>query len=236
MTQIEKLTKIGAFIIPYSLIIHGIITSMILLFIGVSILLSGGVISFYIGDPFLIFFNIPFEYSWLYSFTKVDHNVIYIEILTIFIGISIFLVSFFQLARGIKNQNKIFSEGVYKYVRHPQYLAIGMITLPICLYYAQNQQIYIIYAKIIAGEQIIFLLILFAILEEKKLEKNYPSEFNIYSLSTPFLIPFLRIPRKFKYICSGKIVYLSLFIGYWICYLLIYVVYRILPSSQIGSF
>ena len=90
---------------------------------------------------------------------------------------------------GLRIDNLIIS-GPYRYVRHPQYLSILLITLGLAILF--NSLYLLIYAVSASAS-----FILLGLMEERKLEELFSHKYLLYKKSTPLLIPLIKI-RKSK--------------------------------------
>lgn len=86
--------------------------------------------------------------------------------------------------------DKLIISGPYRYVRHPQYLSILLITLGLAILF--NSLYLLIYA---ASASVLFILL--GLMEERKLEELFSHKYLSYKKSTPLLIPLIKI-RKSK--------------------------------------
>jgi len=118
-------------------------------------------------------------------------------------GLILFLYSFIYLYR---HNNGIIETGPYKYLRHPQYLGIIVMTLvltllslntsPIMPITLNEQVAHIIIVFIWLAE--VFVYIILAKIEELYLKSKFGEIYLNYSNKVPFIIPFMKFIRKKK--------------------------------------
>lgn len=115
-------------------------------------------------------------------------------------GLILFLYSSIYLYR---HNNRIVETGPYKYVRHPQYLGIIIMTFSLTLLslgtspvmsITQNTQVaHIIIVLIWLAE--VFVYIILAKIEELYLKSKFGDIYLKYTNNVPFMIPFLKLKR-----------------------------------------
>ncbi|MFW9828131.1 MAG: methyltransferase family protein [Candidatus Thorarchaeota archaeon] len=122
------------------------------------------------------------------------------EIYIILIGLVIYL---YTLIYQIKHRKELIQTGPYKYVRHPQYIAIIITTFGMTLSVFQTSPI-ISPNLIFDAFTIIFLLwigevlayVILAKIEEFALKAKYRDKYLEYANNVSFMIPFLKLRRK----------------------------------------
>ena len=134
----------------------------------------------------------------LYSFVMIFQWIIMI------IGLFIFNLSVISWFYGKNKRKKIVESSIYKYSRHPQYLGFLIWSYGSVLHYMNLELIIIPMGKISLMASlpwVIFALILVAVafLEDIKLSKKYPEEYNEYRKKTPFLI---KLPKSLRLIIA----------------------------------
>jgi len=122
--------------------------------------------------------------------------------LAIFGGI-FFLYSFFY---QLINRKKLITEGPYKYLRHPQYLGMIIMTLGLTLICLNTSPIYpfdqdLYYNKswilfIWIAEALIY--VLFAKIEDLSLKAKYGEDFLNYAIKVPFMFPIFNLNKNEK--------------------------------------
>jgi len=122
--------------------------------------------------------------------------------LAIFGGI-FFLYSFFY---QLFNRKKLITEGLYKYLRHPQYLGIIIMTLGLTLICLNTTPIYPfvqepLYDKswilfIWIAEALIYVLL--AKIEDLSLKAKYGEDFLNYAIKVPFMFPIFNLNKNEK--------------------------------------
>ena len=122
--------------------------------------------------------------------------------LAIFGGI-FFLYSFFYQLFNIK---KLITEGLYKYLRHPQYLGMIIMTLGLTLICLNTSPIYpFVQEQFYDKSWILFIWIaealiyvLLAKIEDLSLKAKYGEEFLNYASKVPFMFPFFDLNKEKK--------------------------------------
>jgi protein-S-isoprenylcysteine O-methyltransferase Ste14 len=122
------------------------------------------------------------------------------EIYIILIGLVIYI---YTLIYQINHRKELIQTGPYKYVRHPQYIAIIITTFGMTLSVFQTSPI-ISSNLIFDAFTIIFLLwigevlayIILAKIEEFALKAKYRDKYLEYVNNVSFMIPFLKLRRK----------------------------------------
>ncbi len=122
--------------------------------------------------------------------------------LAIFGGI-FFLYSFFY---QLFNRKKLITKGLYKYIRHPQYLGMIIMTLGLTLICLNTSPIYpfvqeLFYDKswilfIWIAEALIYVLL--GKIEDLSLKAKYGEEFLNYVIKVPFMFPFFNLNKEKK--------------------------------------
>jgi protein-S-isoprenylcysteine O-methyltransferase Ste14 len=163
------------------------------------------------------YLNIPFAYSDLYSFIKISIFIL---------GLALFIISLFQLVRGLKKDHTLVTHRIYNHIRHPQNLAIIIMAFPLFLYYGIRM------GNVVSWVQFSFLMILYSDLGDIRLKKKYPEQFQSYYESTGFMTPkFLsyRITKWFSAITNKKVRYPLFLIFYILAIFILYQLYLVLP-------
>lgn len=122
--------------------------------------------------------------------------------LAIFGGI-FFLYSFFY---QLFNRKKLITEGLYKYLRHPQYLGMIIMTLGLTLICLNTSPIYpFVQEQFYDKSWILFIWIaealiyvLLAKIEDLSLKAKYGEEFLNYASKVPFMFPFFDLNKEKK--------------------------------------
>ena len=114
-------------------------------------------------------------------------------------GLILFIYSLIFLYR---NKNGLVERGPYKYIRHPQYLGIMIMTFALTLSCFYTTPIFlnnaIINHAVIVGIWIaeVIAYIILAKIEEIHLKSKFGESYMNYLHSVPFLIPFLKLKRS----------------------------------------
>ncbi len=110
----------------------------------------------------------------------------------------------FCLGYQLVNRKKLILKGPYKYSRHPQYLAIIIMTFSLSMISLNTSPINPFSSNIEFSRVLIFFIwfietiayILLAKLEEFWLEKKYGDMYNQYKQSVSFMLPFTKFFRE----------------------------------------
>lgn len=108
-----------------------------------------------------------------------------IDLTLLTIGLVIFLVSFIFWLINLKRGGGLITNGIYRFVRHPQYLGIILFTLGITIRSLRP-------ISLIAWITLLTGYLILASLEEKSLLEIYGQKYNEYSKRTAFIIPYLK--------------------------------------------
>lgn len=147
--------------------------------------------------PWNPLFILP-QTRWLLAVVPLPEQLaIILMIFTLFyilpIGLGMFTVAFIQLIR----EKGLVMSGLYKVVRHPQYLGLILTTLGLTFLGLPGIRPMSLIAWII----LVFAYIWLAHREEASLQKKYGEEFLSYKKRVPFLLPLL--PRKSKFLSNS---------------------------------
>jgi protein-S-isoprenylcysteine O-methyltransferase Ste14 len=125
-----------------------------------------------------------------------SHNSIFISVLNyicwplVIIGLALFLFSFCQIYWAKFTRKGTVSGGLYKYIRHPQYLALAILGLGSTIYWPRFI-VYIMYFTML------FLYYFLAKQEEKICRMKYGKTYIGYAEATGMFLP-LKIENYFK--------------------------------------
>jgi len=144
----------------------------------------------YIPDPF----HRDESLYWLTYAIKTDNNFLFpslfrwgvVDSILLVSGSIIFIIAFVMWLISLKRNEGLLTHGIYKIVRHPQYLGIILLALGLSIRSLRP-------ISLIAWITLLFGYLILASLEEKSLLEIYRSEYEKYSEKTPFLIPFLKL-------------------------------------------
>jgi protein-S-isoprenylcysteine O-methyltransferase Ste14 len=92
-----------------------------------------------------------------------------------------------QLFDGKERSSRLVTHGLYRWVRHPLYAA-GLLFIWLTPVMSQNSLVVVIAASVY--------IIVGALFEERKLEREFGAEYVEYKASTPMLIPALHFGRN----------------------------------------
>jgi len=228
--------KFFSFFVLYSSVLAVIVVPM-LIFIGIPFFVFYYYdVSWFFADPTILldvfisshardmrtiwlntYLHCSFVYSEAFLITK---TIIFL------VGLVLFAVSIAQLVYWLKKEKKIVRQGIYKYIRHPQNLAIIIMIFPFFIFYGVR------IGDIVTWVQFIFLMIIYSDFEDLRLNKKYPYEFQNYYKNSGFVLPkfvslkFLDSLSIFK---NKKLRYIILFLIYILAIIILYAFYLIFP-------
>lgn len=180
---ISIFTSISSFLIPIfqyvpcTTVWFGIMSIPIISYLG-----------FFFQNPGIIYYDIQFLFR---------SNGFYV----ILAGLTIYIYSLiFQMV----HRKKLIQSGPYKYVRHPQYVAIIILTFGLTIITFDTSPIFHFYIGNLNGYTIILLIwivevfayIILGKIEEVALKAKYGDQFFNYADKVPFMVPFLKLRRK----------------------------------------
>lgn len=163
------------------------------------------------------------------------------EIISFMVGIFVFFSGLYHLAKGKKQKELIITEGIYKYIRHPQNLGISLISLPFALYIPGFNDIGIRIGELFSWMLFTFFLTIYSNLEEYNLSKKFPEEYRKYQIQTGFFLPKFHLrkkknPEKRVEFMTIRKRYLFLLLGYVIGVFALYIMIEILSNFQLVIF
>ncbi|MEM2342162.1 MAG: methyltransferase [Candidatus Bathyarchaeia archaeon] len=142
---------------------------------------------------------------WLTYAIKIDGENIFfpslfrwgiIDLTLLTIGLIIFLASFIFWLMNLKRGGGLITSGIYRFVRHPQYLGIILFTLGITIRSLRP-------ISLIAWVTLLIGYLILASLEERSLLEIYGQKYSEYSKRTAFIIPYLKFNTP-KWLSVGK--------------------------------
>ena len=175
---------------------------------------------------YLIGFIFPFSEIWDGLISPIDNTMISQSIwitegVLFIIGLILFLVSLFTMARSRIQGKSLITSGPYSWIRHPQHLGLILFLLPLALLnpsYSPNWS-GVRPGDILSWSLVSLILIIVADYEEAGLINRFGSEYIDYCKRTPFIFPRLNIfgfTEKYEFLSRGTPVkYLIWFIMYW---------------------
>jgi protein-S-isoprenylcysteine O-methyltransferase Ste14 len=123
------------------------------------------------------------------------------EFYIVLLGLGLYIYS---LIYQITHRKQLIRKGPYRFVRHPQYVAIIIMTFGMTLIAFQTSPIfnfnignlngYTVLLYIWIGEVIAYIIL--GKIEELALKARYTDEFIEYSSKVSFMIPFLKLKRN----------------------------------------
>lgn len=131
---------------------------------------------------------------WLTYAIKIDGNFLLpslfrwgvMDLFLLISGSAIFVIAFAIWLINLRKNGGLLTYGIYKIVRHPQYLGIILLTLGLSVRSLRP-------ISIVAWVTLLFGYLILASLEEANLLKIYGSKYEEYSRRTAFLVPFLKL-------------------------------------------
>lgn len=150
--------------------------------------------------PWIILKDIPDPFHpgeslyWLTYAIKFDEDNIFlpslhrwglIDISLVVVGSAIFLIAFISWMLNLKRSGDLITTGIYRFLRHPQYLGIILLSLGLTIRSLRP-------ISLIAWVTLLTGYLILASLEERSLLKVYGRRYEDYSKRAVFLIPFLR--------------------------------------------
>lgn len=102
------------------------------------------------------------------------------------IGLAIFLAAFASWIMNLRRGGELLTSGVYRIVRHPQYLGMILLTLGITIRSLRP-------ISFIAWNILLFSYLILASLEERDLLRIYGKKYREYTERTAFMMPFLKL-------------------------------------------
>ncbi len=218
-------------LVIYSTVIVKVLYSMLIITGWLTLIYLFRFVSWFFADPTIIYAS-TLRFSWLNSrlnlrFIQIDRWIMF-KIVIFIIGLIIFTTSFSQLVFYIKKYKTLVRKGVYKVIRHPQNFSIILMVFP--LFFPSDNKIFI--GDLLSWTQIAFIIIIYSDIEDLKLKKKFPYEFDNYRRNTGFMVPKLfKIGKRlnislFK---NKKVRYSVLILIYIIATVLIYWFYQIYP-------
>lgn len=133
-----------------------------------------------------------------------------IDLSLLAVGSALFLAAFITWLTNLRRGGELITSGVYRVVRHPQYLGIILLALGVTLRSLRP-------ASLIAWVTLLVGYLILASLEERYLYGVYGGRYEEYSKRAAFILPCLKIsfppwlsPRKpYRYVIFGLMWLLS---------------------------
>lgn len=178
-------------------------------------------ISSHVKDIRTMWLNTYLHCSWVYS-----EAFIITKMVIFLVGFVLLVVSIAQLVYYLKEGKKLVRKGIYKYIRHPQNLAVLILTLPFFIFNGVR------IGDIVTWVQFIFLMIFYSDFEDLRLRKKYPNEFHNYYKNSGFFLPRLVSSKRLDSLSilkNKKLRYSIMFLFYILIIIILYVFYLILP-------
>lgn len=159
-----------AFIIAFAIEMHGIPFSMYLI---------AGIIGR----------NLPVGVLWGHTFFEtIGYTGMYISIIMTLIGLVLIIIGWKDVYHGYwkktPGKGKVIKTGVYRYIRHPQYTGVLLISLGIILNWATL-------TSLLTFPIVVYMYIRLARKEEKNMIEEFGEEYIMYKNKTKKFIPFV---------------------------------------------
>lgn len=159
-----------AFIIAFAIEMHGIPFSMYLI---------AGIIGR----------NLPVGVLWGHTFFEtIGYTGMYISIFMTLIGLVLIIIGWKDVYHGYwkktPGKGKVIKTGVYRYIRHPQYTGVLLISLGIILNWATL-------TSLLTFPIVVYMYIRLARKEEKNMIEEFGEEYIMYKNKTKKFIPFV---------------------------------------------
>jgi len=225
---LERVIKLFSVFILYCSVIAPVFYPMLLFTGGAFLFLRYFYwISWFFADPTII--NHPSS-SWLNSYLDFSFffsaSWVYLKVMIFVTGLILFIVSLACLVIGIRKNDGLVQERIYKRIRHPQNFAIIIMAFPFFLNHAFRL------GDFVSWVQFIFLMIIYSDIGDMKLKKKYPFEFQSYYENTGFFFPRIfpyRITYHISAVYNKELRYPFLFLMYILSIYIIYQFFLILP-------
>lgn len=140
-----------------------------------------------------------------------------IDLFLLISGSIIFLASFIFWILNLRGGGGLITSGIYRFVRHPQYLGIILLSLGLTIRSLRP-------ISFIAWITLLIGYLILASLEERSLFKAYGPRYKEYSKRTAFIVPFLRFNVP-EWLSVKKPYRYMLFIALWFISVMIILVY-----------
>lgn len=135
--------------------------------------------------PDQVLYQIPAP--WMYLFLAGQFAAVVLLVVGVLQTDTLSFVGLRQLFEGQKRSSLLITHGLYRWVRHPLYTA-GLLFIWLTPVMSQNSLIVIIAATVY--------IIVGAIFEERKLEREFGTAYAEYKAATPMLVPGLNFGRN----------------------------------------
>jgi protein-S-isoprenylcysteine O-methyltransferase Ste14 len=164
--------------------------------------------------------------SYLYSSFVYSEAFLITKTVISLVGLVLLVVSIAQLVYCLKKEKLLVRKGIYKYIRHPQNLAVLIITLPFFIFNGVR------IGDIVTWVQFFFLMIIYSDFEDLRLCKKYPNEYHDYYKNSGFFLPRIVSSKRLNTLSilkNKKLRYIVLFLIYILTIIILYAFYLILP-------
>lgn len=208
--SLSKTTAFIGWILYFPVLFNTLIPMFILFFSIIGI--------FY--TPWLIFTDFPVANRLINGVIRLENEKVHLVLdyagyALILLGLAIYLLSLYQLLKHRGRGEGLLTAGLYKIVRHPQYLGIFLWTLGFAVI-GWRLINYMMWLTLCYGYTLL------AIYEENGLEKVFDQEYTRYKNRTPIIIPYLKIKSASKLISNSAAKILLTTIIYIILLLALY--------------
>nr|MDO8099272.1 methyltransferase [Candidatus Njordarchaeota archaeon] len=154
-----------------------------------------------LADPSL-FLQKPWFVSWLAAYWGLPLSVsalVVLEAAFFTAGLLLFCVSFAVLVHGLYSRSKLVRKGPYRYIRHPQYLGLILIFLPLALYIPGTPDLGVRLGDLVSWVQFVFLMVAFSDWEDFHLRGKFPDMYPEYCAKTGFFLPRISPSKGYGY-------------------------------------
>ena len=148
---------------------------------------------------------------------------LFLEVVIFLSGLILFIVSVVHSSRKQTKDQNIVTTGIYKYVRHPQNLALIIMAFPFVLYVPGFHDPGICFGDLFCWVQFIILLTIYSDYTDYKLKQKFPEDFPSYYQQAGFFLPKLYSIKRLQFLSVFNrpiIRYLSLVLIYLLIVLL----------------
>ena len=184
--------------------------------------------SWYLADPTIL--GQDLVTCWLNSYLYMpffsSDTWLYLKLMIFIVGLIFFIISLTTLINGIRKDDGLVKNKIYKHMRHPQNLSIILMAFPLFLYMGFRM------GDFVSWVQFIFIMIIFSDIGDIKLKKKYPTDFQPYYEKSGFFLPRAlpyRISRYFSAVNNKKLRYPLLLSIYILCIYILYQLFLVLP-------
>jgi len=184
--------------------------------------------SWFLADPTIL--GQDLVTSWLNSYLQIPFFSsdiwLYLKVMIFIAGLILFIISLTTLINGIRKDDGLVQNKIYKYMRHPQNLSIIIMAFPLFLYLGFRM------GDFVSWVQFIFIMIIYSDIGDVKLKKKNPADFQIYYEKSGFFLPRVipyRLGHYFSAVSKKKFRYPLLLLIYILSIFTLYQFFLVLP-------